>query len=299
MASSLLAALVAVLFGVVLVLVIVRAMFGSVSRVRVERFARRQGLVITPGNGNLVIAYLGITRRWRVLGLGAGVLLTAAWSLRDSQITVNALTAFAGWFIGGLVAEYRIASIEPSARRAASLEPRLLRRQIGTAARVLLLILVAVTVIGAGGCLLAATDGRDVDGPQVFGYLAAAVLTLGLPVLVGRHVLSRPRPLAVTFDRQRADDALRDRSLHVLAGCAIALTAFPAANLALQLGHALAGTDAQGPVRALGLVLELAGPIGGWVVATRSRSRPQSGPRPAADAAGPAVAAGSEVAGPS
>jgi hypothetical protein len=257
--------------GLGIAVLLVRAVSGPVSRYRVERFAARQDLVITAGNGNLVINYLRTTRRWRVIGLSTGVLVAAAWSLRDSRITVNALAAFAGWFVGALVAEYRVVSLEPGSRRAASLVPRLLRRQLRAPARTLLVGMVVVVAACALASLLAAAAGRDIEVPLLVGYALAAAGALGLPLLVGRHVLSRPRPLAAADDRQRADDALRDRSLHVLAGCAIALAAFPAANLALNLGRSLSETVVAPSTRILGAVLLVAGPISGWLVATRSR----------------------------
>jgi hypothetical protein len=256
-----------------------------VSPGRLERFARRQALVITPGNRDLVIGYLVTTRRWRVAGLSLGILISIGWSLRDSRITVNALTAFAGWFVGAMVAEYRVATLEARARRAASLEPRLLRRQLGTAARTLPVLLFAVAAVCAGASLLAAAAGREVRVALVLGHAVAAVLALALPVLVGRHVLARPRPLTRALDRQFADDALRDRSLQVLAGCAIALTAFAAGDLALDLSRALDGTQLGDLLGLVGALLPLAGPICGWVVATRARSRP-----PAPAALGPEVA---------
>jgi hypothetical protein len=270
MTVGLLEAAVALVLGYILI-TLFRSASGPVSRTRVERFAGRQALAITAGNGNLVIRYLRTTRRWRTLGLATGLLLTVAWSLRDSRITVNALSAFAGWFVGAMVAEYRVATLEPGARRAASLEPRLLRQRLAPAARGLPLVLGGVTLAGAACSLLAAGAGRDVDRTRVFGQVLAAVLALGLPLLVGRHVLGRPRPLAAALDQQLADDAIRDRSLHVLAGCAIALTALPAGNLMLYLGASVPDLHIADPIGVLGALLLVAGPLLGWAVATRGR----------------------------
>lgn len=246
--------------------------FGPVSRRRVERFAGRQRLVITPDNGNLVISYLGVTRRWRSLGLLIGVLLSTAWAFRDSRLSINFLAAFTGWFVGALVAEYRIASAPPGARRAASLEPRLLRRQLRSGALRLPIFMTAVSAVCGSAALVSAGTGADVDVPLVLGYLAAAVAAFGLPVIVGRHVLARPRPLGTSVDQQLADDALRDRSLQVLAGCAIALATYPAANLASQVGDSL-NERLGGVPWIMGAVLLVLGPICGWLVATRARPK--------------------------
>src|SRR5690349_7783409 len=173
---------------IVLVLVLAvnvrRVIPGPVSRERLERFARRQALVLTPGNSGLVTEYLATTRRWRATGLAAGILLTVAWSLRDNRVTINAMIAFASWFVGALVAEFRVASLEPGARRAASLEPRLLRRQLVTSARILPVYLFGLAVACAVASLLAIAAGREVQVPLLLGQVGLAVLALGLPALV-------------------------------------------------------------------------------------------------------------------
>src|SRR3954451_14965315 len=79
---------------------------GPVSRARVERFARRQFLVVTAANGDPIIRYLATTRRWRVAGIVSGYLLAATVSLTVGGIGSSAVIAlFAGWFAGALVAE--------------------------------------------------------------------------------------------------------------------------------------------------------------------------------------------------
>jgi hypothetical protein len=52
-------------------------------------FSRRQGLVVTAGNGNHVIAYLGTTRRWRAFGLALGIITSVLIGL--PAITINSL----------------------------------------------------------------------------------------------------------------------------------------------------------------------------------------------------------------
>src|SRR5262245_37142806 len=65
---------------------------GPVTRVRLERFAGRQRLEITPTNGDQVIAYLATTRRWRVAGLVTGLLTSAVWAQLHAGVTVNFLS---------------------------------------------------------------------------------------------------------------------------------------------------------------------------------------------------------------
>ncbi|MDQ1715309.1 MAG: hypothetical protein QOC60_1254, partial [Frankiaceae bacterium] len=97
---------------------------GPVSRERVAKFARRQTLFITPDNGNMVIAYLATTRRWRAAGLAMGVVVSIAWSFGNG-FSVNMVQLIAGWFAGAVIAEWRISRLPVGTRRAASLQPRM------------------------------------------------------------------------------------------------------------------------------------------------------------------------------
>jgi hypothetical protein len=175
---------------------------GVVQRERVAKFARRQELAITVGNGQQVIGYLATTRRWRVFGLAAGLVLSVAWFLPN--VTVNSLYLFAGWFVGALIAEFRVARLPHRPTPAALITPRRLADYLSTTAR---LMLPGATAL----CLVVGAFTRDL-------LWTVAGVTIALVVwLIQRHVLRRPQPLAEP-DRIKADDAIRSRSLHVLAG---------------------------------------------------------------------------------
>src|SRR5690606_21615038 len=96
---------------------------GPVARGRVERFARRQHLTVTPDNGEHVIRYLATVRRWRVAGLLGGIGVSILRYLPD-ELRFDAVTIFAGWFVGALVAEVRVVHLAHGARRAAALRSR-------------------------------------------------------------------------------------------------------------------------------------------------------------------------------
>jgi DNA-binding transcriptional regulator YhcF (GntR family) len=64
-----------------------------VSRARVERFAQRHQLVVTADNGQRVIDYLATIRRWRAVGLAAGLAAGLTWHVR--QQTIAAATCVA------------------------------------------------------------------------------------------------------------------------------------------------------------------------------------------------------------
>ena len=83
---------------------------GPIRKTRVDRFAARQVLPITPVNGEQVVRALGITHRWRRLGLMSGFAVAATVAAMQARIEVNFLAMFLGWFVGAVIAEWRISA---------------------------------------------------------------------------------------------------------------------------------------------------------------------------------------------
>jgi len=241
------------LIGVLCVIGLLSAPFQRVSRARVEKFARRQSLRITVTNGPLVIRYLATTRRWRGSGLLVGM---AATEVGPSLVHVfrpdhapqdpgiNGLALFVGWFVGAVIAEWRVSvAAAPGRRRAAALEPRRLADYVPRPSRVVAsaawIALVAFELSSLG---LASVRHRDEMLPAL-GWAALTLLAGGLLVLVGRRVLVRPQRYA-DADLIAADDAIRSRSLHVLAGCALAIAGYLSVGVAETLAaHSSASSD--------------------------------------------------------
>jgi hypothetical protein len=218
--------------------------FGPVSRVRLERFARRQMLVITPGNGPRVISYLATTRRWRAGGILIATAITAIRTSIDRHGNqLSALAIFAGWFVGAVVAEWRIGSgSRDGVRRSASLMPR----RIGDYLSVAMQAVVAVALLAAVAVQTTLVVLARTERLLLTGWLAAAiVVTVGI-ALVARHVLTRPQPLA-EIDVEQADHALRSRSLHVLLGSALALAGYLLSGAANSASHDALWRNAQWP----------------------------------------------------
>lgn len=221
---------------VVLVVLVVGRPFRDVTRARLERFALRQALLITAGNGPRVIAYLATTRRWRggllLLSLVLAEIVAAAQHSGASQL--NGLAGFIGWFVGAVVAEWRVGGRgRDGVRRAASLVPRRLGDYLP---RWLAGLVVGafVAVLAFDGWVLVSTDGNRWE-PS--GLLLLTLATAAVIAAVARHVLTRPQALA-SDDVVAADDALRSRSLHVLLGSGLAL-----AGYLLSLGGGIAARD--------------------------------------------------------
>jgi hypothetical protein len=239
--------------------------YGPVARSRVQRFARRQRLLVTPANGNQVIAYLAVTRRWRVAGLAAGVAVCIAWTLAVGSLRIDVVAAFAGWFAGALGAEVGMVGRALAQRRQASLSPRRVEAYLGWFSRHLLIATVVVSVATTVVALdLAHRAGRG--WAPVLAWFGLAMLIALLVRLTQARVLRRPQPLAEP-DVLAGDDAIRSRSLHVLAGGGGALVLYCVfAQLAsLGLGFGDPGYQAVIIVDGLGLWLI---PALGWNVAT-------------------------------
>jgi hypothetical protein len=192
-----------------------------VSRTRMDRFARRERLTITPGNGNHVIRYLATTRRWRVVGLGGGIAASVLHYL-PNEVRFDASIVFAGWFAGALVAEVRVDHLRHGARRAALVRARRATDYVGRATWALGPASAVVALLTAGATLAGAATGRAAPDPTAVAWLLVAVGIAVAVRLVQRRVLRRPQPLA-PHDVIAADDAIRSRALHVLSAGGAAL----------------------------------------------------------------------------
>lgn len=197
---------------------------GPVSRVRLERFARRQKLTVTATNGNQVLAYLATTRRWRAAGMVVSFAVTAAVTLLDNAVTANVLTLFIGWFVGALIAEVRVAHLAMPGRHAASLAPRRPTQYVSRFDWYALLGSLVLSLAGAGYIVAEAARQGRVNAEAVAWFAAAAVVFAAVRAIQVR-VLRRPQPVAEP-DVVAADDAIRSRSLHVIIGGGVALLGY-------------------------------------------------------------------------
>ena len=242
------------------------ALQGEVSRARLERFARRQRLVITTGNGAAVLSYLGTTRRWRALGLITAVLASLSASLLfNGELSIQFLVVFLGWFAGAVIAEWRIARAPSSGTRRALLVPRRLADHLPDVPRYAAGLAFAVPLLAVAVGVVAVHTARERLVVLGWGVLTLAVA--GALVLVARHVLPRPQVVGPP-DVLAADEAIRSRSLHVLAGSAVALAGYLAAWIVDVLHeYTRLGDDA---AAGLTLLCVVGAPVTGYLLATRS-----------------------------
>ena len=227
-----------VLLGLIAVVLILFAVIGWVvarsplKRRTVERFARRQHLELVDVNAPHVVSALLITHRWRRAGLVLGVLVGALWSMQYGSLTVHFLTGFLGWFVGAVIAEWRISGLDrPGTRRVAALEPRHLTRYLTPV--VLLAASVVAVVLVAAGVIAAVRAGVSWGWGGWMAYSAAVTAVLAL---TARAIVARPSGFVDAAVRE-ADDALRCHGLTVLVGSGIAAAYPPIVGLALQAIH--------------------------------------------------------------
>lgn len=239
---------------------------GPVSLQRVDAFTARQVLLVTPENGPLVTRALAVTYRWRRFGLVSGLAFGAATALQQGRLEVNFLAMFLGWFAGAVVAEWRVASPEPGARRRASLTTRTQATYVTSTTRAVLWIaLAALAALAAWAGIRTLERG---SAAQDWVVSTGECLVGGLVIwAVTRRVLQRARPSDEGL--LAADAALRGNSLTVLAGSAVALASFPASAYAAQAMEP--GTPPESVVLVTALIM-IGGAVLGWWVAARSPS---------------------------
>lgn len=263
---------------------------GPVRREEVEVFAAQTGLEVTPRNGRLVLDALARTRLWRVLGVSvalvAVVAATVVQVLRERQLTVSLLTllwVLVGHFLAAICAELLTARRNAAgAVRTASLRPRELTSYVGPWAQQWPPVL---GIVGAVAALLAPVVGGPVLTNAAAG--GGAFLAWLLTVWATRYVLQRPQPEQAP-DLQAADNAVRSRSVHAIAGTGVGIELW-LASLAVGgvLLELLTGVD-----RSLGealavpvlLVTALVLPIVGFVWGRRLARRPFVMPAPQVEA---------------
>jgi hypothetical protein len=236
-----------------------RFAMGPISRARLEAFARHHRLVLTPANGNQVIRYLAVTRRWRCTGVGLCISFGVAWGLTGGSAGVNFSVAFAGWFVGALAAELHLAAVHHGPRRVASLRTR--RPADYVSGPVWWLLPASAVSIAT---VLAAARGLTVVG---WILIACAAAVLALSIVVRHRVLLRAQPAADELT-VRADDAIRSRSMHVLSGGGFALVCFCAI--------AAAGTVVPAPQLGIAWLAVLI--VGALAANARTACRPSAAP---------------------
>ncbi len=190
---------------------------------------------------------------------------------------VDSLTLFAGWFAGALVAEFRLARAPFGPRRAASLSPRVPHVLSARPYRVGLLPASAAISLGVGvSTVVAVLRGQSV-GPLAAGLVRHRDRRGRRGAGGQRRVLNRPQRIDEP-DVLAADNAVRSRSLHVLAGGGASVVLYCVLGQLAQPNPAGSGMLGQA-VAAIAFLGIFAVPLLGYLVATSHwpASRPTGG----------------------
>ncbi|GGO82452.1 hypothetical protein GCM10012289_73720 [Nonomuraea cavernae] len=184
-------------------------------RTAAERFARRQRVDLTIFNGDRILLYLQVRRRYRWLGAATGLVCCVA-TFTQGAIVISAYLPLAGWLLGSIVAEIGFARSRPRVRR--RLDVRLAPPRLTSLWRLGASISVAVALSA-----VARSYGMEV-GVRERLY---AVLTLGVVLTVHLIVrdLHRRALVAGPADLVGAELAIRSGSARSLlaTGTTIAL----------------------------------------------------------------------------
>jgi hypothetical protein len=204
------------------------AAFAPLRRSRLRRFALERRIVITTGNGALLVGYLTRTVRWRACGGAAGWILGAALPLSGRVYVWGAV----GYLAGALLAEIRtsVRMPERGVRRAA-LTVRRSRDYLTVGARwgpVIVLAATAGQLIAYFRWPNANWEGLEpLEVAVGAGGVAVALAVFGASRWL---ITQRPRP-GVASDVAAADDAIRSSSMQTIAGAALALMCLSAHSL--------------------------------------------------------------------
>lgn len=226
--------LLALVGGIIALLVWLAQRLDPVQREEVEELAQRAGVRVTTSSVGLVVDAVARTRLWRTVGvtvaLGLVIVATAYDSATNQRLTINLtvlLWGLVGYWVGCIVGELRTARAPlGDGPRSASLVRRQLGDYVGSWATARPRLLGAIGLVAATCALL--LGSRDL-WVLLGGYGAAAVA--GVLAVVSRYVVERPRP-DLSPDVAEADDALRSRSLHAIAGASVGICTW-AASLAV------------------------------------------------------------------
>jgi hypothetical protein len=232
-----------------------------VGRDEVETLAERADLDVTAGNIGLLVDAVARTRLWRTVGVLVALCAAFAamvWgAILNQRLDIPLTTllwGLVGYWAGCIIGELRTARANAAdGPRSASLVRRGVHDYVGTWATSRPRLLAA---IGGASALLAVLLGnRDV---WLILSGAGAVVTAVVLAVVSRYVVERGRS-GLEPDVAAADDAVRSRSLHAIAGATVGIGIWTAslavAGLLLtflaRLGVTALETAAVGTVQSL------------------------------------------------
>ena len=262
------------------VLVCAPQVWAPVTTARLDACVRRQRLRLTPANTAVVVRYLAVTRRWRALGLATVGSFALTAQLAEGRVTADLGGWFVGWFLGAIVAEWRLSRPPRGRRRVGSMMPRRAATDLSRTRRALpWLVMATVVVVAAAVAGPTSSADRSTLG-RVITVTAIVLAVFAASIAAARRVVLRPQPTDGPDEVRQVDDALRAQSLRVLGGCSVAV-----GGLGLGVLVANSSWADRGVTVAIYTVVTIAGVVIGWLLSLGpgSRLRPRlRAPKPVA-----------------
>jgi hypothetical protein len=183
------------------------------SRLETGWFVTLHQIPLTKRNGPIVVDYLARTRRWRVYGVVGSVSVAGGVEYASSSTDLNTFAVlFAGWFVGGVVAEVPLGARHVDGVRVASLERRTLSMYLSPG----IARWIVCWALGTLGLLVVYGLVASAPGTRVASGVAVLAVLMLLSVSSMRAIVRRPQP-AASSDVVAADDATRRAAVRRIA----------------------------------------------------------------------------------
>lgn len=260
-----------VVYDVALAAVAAGIALRSPSRVELGWFVTLHRVALTARNGTIIVDYLARTRRWRAYGVVGSVGVAQGISLASPATHVNGWAIlFAGWFVGGILAEVPVGRRHVGGLRVASLQPRTLSRYLspGVTGWLLGWAVGTVGVLAVYGAAVSPLGTRRVVGGAAVRAVVSMVSVWSMLVIV-----RRPQPAAPP-DVVAADDATRRAAVRRIAAGWGVLQCIEAIVVGQWLSSG-PGDDLVADVGVAACVLGLVGVLASWLIVPTRMSPPR------------------------
>ncbi|MFI7441141.1 hypothetical protein [Nonomuraea indica] len=227
-----------------------------------DHFADRQTLTVTVFNGDRIIRYLQVTRRFRWIGGGVGTALAVAVVAHDGSL--SPYFPITGWFLGGVAAEFVFTRFRPR-----------MRRPHGMCLSSSLLVGIWRFSAALSAAVAVSTVVRSFRMDVGVAERGWAVLALGVVLAVHlllRHLNGTPVPQGPA-DLVTAELAIRSRSARTLMAGGTAVTLWTASRCGLPELPAVLRGSPELLAAALPIFAWLLAAIPPWQVTAATRRR--------------------------
>lgn len=206
-----------------------------VSPGELNKFARRYGIVVTPGTHSAMKWYIRVGRAGRLAGAAIGLSVhPVLYALGVSVPNQSLFFGVIGYLLGAFVT-----ALFPRTRRAQPRQASLAQRRLTDYfPRVGLIALgAAVAVAGLAVAIYELEPRRALpsfSGSSTGGLVLVTIVAI-VTVVAIRSVVARSQPIT-SWELVAIDDAMRAQAVHTVGGAGLAIALFGAASCLLEMG---------------------------------------------------------------